>query len=52
MTDMVVDENDNAVTEQDMVGLHATLMFEVKSVRNYRYFEQIDQVGVHDGLSH
>lgn len=47
MTERVVDKDEKPLQSSDLVGLKATLMFEVKgSVKGYvyKYFEQVDQV--------
>lgn len=44
MTEMVVDEKDKALRSEDLVGLNATLTFELMNGRQYRTFEQVDQV--------
>ncbi|KAF2445442.1 hypothetical protein P171DRAFT_472203 [Karstenula rhodostoma CBS 690.94] len=43
MTEMVVDENENILRSEDLVGLNATLMFQLKDLRHYSVFEQVDQ---------
>ncbi|OAG11443.1 uncharacterized protein CC84DRAFT_1158985 [Paraphaeosphaeria sporulosa] len=43
MTEMVVDEDGKALRSEDLVGLNATLTFELCDARNYRTFEQVDQ---------
>lgn len=44
MTEMVVNNDSTPVREADLVGLNATLTFQIMSMTNYSVPEQIDQV--------
>jgi hypothetical protein len=44
MTEMIVDKDNNALSASDLEGLHVTLTFQIMNGRNYRAFEQVDEV--------
>lgn len=44
MTDYIVDKDGKALSASDLVGLNVTLNFQIVDGRNYRAFEQVDEV--------
>lgn len=48
MTEMIVDEDSNALRLEDLMGLNVTLTFELINVRGRNTFEQVDQVNAQE----